>query len=137
MSFFYEIKEHPADVKLYVKANNLKELFKAALKGMAEILVLKEDLTEQKIVKGIEVESVDLSALIVDFLSEVLSLTDIKDSVFNEIEIEFLSETKIKAEIFGYKVKKFKEEIKAVTYHKAVVKKNEQGEFEAEILFDI
>ncbi len=137
MGYQYEIKEHPADVKLKVKANNLKELFEASLKGMAEILALKKDLTNEEIQKEIQVDSVDLSALLVDFLSEVLTLTDINDSVFINLEIISLTETKIEARIKGFKVKKFKEEIKAVTYHKAEVKQNNNGKYEAEILFDI
>ncbi|MGB9726499.1 MAG: archease [Minisyncoccia bacterium] len=137
MGYQYEIKEHPADVKLKVKAASLKELFEGALKGMAEILVSKKDLTEKRVQKSIKVESVDVSALIVDFLSEVLALTDINDSVFNDLEVIFLSEKKIEAKVKGFKVKSFKEEIKAVTYHKAEVKQNKSGEYEAEILFDI
>lgn len=137
MSYFYNILEHPADIKLKITADSLEELFEGALKGMADILAFKEDLTKERITKKIQVSSVDTSSLLVDFLSEVLALTDIEDSVFNDLKIIHLKEREIEAEISGSKVKKFKEEIKAVTYHKAEVKKNNQNQFEAEILFDI
>lgn len=137
MSYFYNILEHPADIKLKITADSVEELFIGALKGMAEILALKEDLTKEKIEKRIKVSSLDTSSLLVDFLSEVLTLSDIEDGVFNEIKIESLKENKIEAEITGFRVKKFKEEIKAVTYHQLEIKINNQNQFEAEILFDI
>jgi len=137
MGYLYEILEHPADIRLKVKATSLEEIFEGALKGMAEILALKENFLNEKIEKEIKVNSLDLNSLLVDFLSEVLTLTDINDSVFNEIEIVSLKENEIIAKIKGFKIKEFKEEIKAVTYHNLEIKKNEKNEYEVEVLFDI
>lgn len=137
MGYSYNLLEHPADIKLKIVADSLGELFEGALKGMAEILVLKEDFTSEEVRKKIKVSSIDISSLLVDFLSEVLALSDINDCVFIELLIINLKDNEIEAEIKGFKVNKFKEEIKAVTYHKTEVKKNSQNQFEAEILFDI
>jgi len=104
---------------------------------MADILVLKEDLTEEKIEKNIKVSSLDLSSLLVDFLSEILTFSDIEDCVFNEVKINDFKNNKIEAKISGFKFKKLKEEIKAVTYHQSRVEQNKDGQWEAVVLFDI
>lgn len=137
MGYHYEILEHKADIKFKITADNLNDLFEGALKGMADILVLKEDLTEEKIEKNIKVSSLDLSSLLVDFLSEILTFSDIEDCVFNEVKINDLKNNKIEAKISGFKFKKLKEEIKAVTYHQSRVEQNKDGQWEAVVLFDI
>jgi len=72
----------------------------------------------------------------VDFLSAVLTQSDIEHAVFSEVKIKRMTDTEIEAEIFGAKVDKFDEDIKAVTYHSAEVKqKNEK--WEAMVLFDV
>jgi len=48
-----------------------------------------------------------------------------------------LTETEIEVKVFGRKVEEFEEDIKAVTYHEAEVKKNEKGEYETMLVFDI
>ncbi len=137
MGYHYEILEHKADIKFKITADNLNDLFEGALKGMADILVLKEDLTEEKIEKNIKVSSLDLSSLLVDFLSEILTFSDIEDCVFNEVKINDFKNNKIEAKISGFKFKKLKEEIKAVTYHQSRVEQNKDGQWEAVVLFDI
>ncbi|HPC31259.1 MAG TPA: archease [Candidatus Paceibacterota bacterium] len=137
MGYHYEILEHKADIKFKITADNLNDLFEGALKGMADILTLKEDLTEEKIEKNIKVSSLDLSSLLVDFLSEILTFSDIEDCVFNEVKINDLKNNKIEAKISGFKFKKLKEEIKAVTYHQSRVEQNKDGQWEAVVLFDI
>jgi len=137
MGYHYEILEHKADIKFKITADNLNDLFEGALQGMADILVLKEDLTEEKIEKNIKVSSLDLSSLLVDFLSEILTFSDIEDCVFNEVKINDLKNNKIEAKISGFKFKKLKEEIKAVTYHQSRVEQNKDGQWEAVVLFDI
>lgn len=137
MGYHYEILEHKADIKLKITADNLNDLFEGALKGMADILVLKEDLTEEKVEKNIKVSSLDFSSLLIDFLSEILTFSDIEDCVFNEVKINDLKNNKIEAKISGFKFKKLKEEIKAVTYHQSRVEQNKDGQWEAVVLFDI
>jgi len=133
----YKILPHIADIKLKVTADSLEELFSGALKGMAEILTLKKDLTTKQVKKEIKISSIDFSSLLIDFLSEILTLSDIEDSVFTDINIKKFLDKEIEAEILGFKVRQFKEEIKAATYHRAEIKKNEKGKWEVEILFDI
>lgn len=132
----YEILPHTADVRIKVFGKTKKELFCNALLGMAEVFGadLKEGGAKKRIVN---VKSSDPAALLVDFLNEVLYLTQVNKEVYTKVKIIKFSNTDIKAEIFGKKVERFSEDIKAATYHNLKISKTDKGLFETEIIFDI
>jgi SHS2 domain-containing protein len=133
----YQILDHPADIKLKIEADTLEDLFKGSAIALSEILVQEEDIDYRiKIEEKISLSSYDLNALLVDFLSEILAISDIKNAVFKEIFIEKLLDNEISAIIKGYPVKRFNKEIKAVTYHQLEIKKVDDL-YQAIILFDI
>ncbi|MFH1644337.1 MAG: archease [bacterium] len=133
----YELIEHTADVRLKVEASTLQELFEVSLFGMAEIT--KKDICQKECFeqKEINLTSIDATALLVDFLSEVLGITHSEKIVFCKINIEELTDAKINCTVFGTKVDHFDEDIKAVTFHEAEIKKTSKGNFETIIVFDI
>lgn len=130
----FEILPHLADLKIMVRGRNKEELFANALLAMSESM--RADTTSQAVRRKIEVKSIDLNALLVDFLSEVLVLSQINKEVYSYVNFGELSETRIKAELVGKKVKTFGEDIKAVTYHGLAIKKK-SGLLEVIIIFDI
>ena len=87
--------------------------------------------------REIEIESIDITALLIDFLSELLSLMHQNKVLFCKVQFEQLSETYLKAEVSGFEVSGFDEDVKAVTYHEADIKLNEDGEYETAIVLDI
>jgi len=133
----YQILDHPADIKLKIEADTIEDLFKGSAIALSEILVQEEDIDYRiKIEEKISLSSYDLNALLVDFLGEILAISDIKNAVFKEIFIEKLLDNEISAIIKGYPVKRFNKEIKAVTYHQLEIKKVDDL-YQAIILFDI
>lgn len=138
----FEFLEHTADVKIRVFGDSLEDLFKNALLGMTEIQSQISNLRTQnynsklKTKRKIKIESADRESLLVDFLSEVLTLSDTNQEVYPEISNIKIENNKLEAEILGYKVDRFDEDIKAVTYHGVRVVEKE-GKWEAEIVFDI
>ena len=133
--------EHTADIRMQVEGDTLAELFRAALLGMDELLspgiCNNKSKSSGQIQCEISVVSSDATALIVDFLSEVLTYAYEKKTVFCKIDFQQIGEKKLKARIYGKKVSSFAEDIKAVTYHEAQVRKNEKGNWETLIIFDI
>lgn len=135
----FEILPHTADVRLKVSAASLEELINAALEGMNKIIsneFPKEDFIGCK-EEIIEVSSLDESMLLIDFLSEVLTMTHKNKCIFSVKKLYELSNTKIKAVLNGFKVNGFDEDIKAVTYTEAKVTKSTDGLLEIIIVFDI
>jgi SHS2 domain-containing protein len=135
----FEFHPHTADIRMKVEAPNLKELFEVALLGMGEIL--REGWCNghhnlpMKVT--INIESKDRTCLLIDFLSEVLSLSYAKKAVYCQLQISTLRTTKLEGCILGAPVNFLDEEIKAVTYHEANLIKNQRNQWETLIIFDI
>lgn len=137
----HQILSHTADVRVKAEGSTLEELFCAALEGMAEIQSAQRirQLAEksEKLTKEIRIASADATALLVDFLSETLAQSHIEKAVFDAVKFIKLSNEELEAEISGECAEGFEEDIKAVTYHGARIIKNDAGNYEVTILFDI
>jgi SHS2 domain-containing protein len=134
----YKHLPHTADTRLYVEADSIEELFRGALKGMTDII--KKNACGSKVEterRTIEVKSVDQTSLLIDFLSEILSYSHEEGNIYCRVKFLKLSEKKLTADIFGRSADGFDEDIKAVTYHEAEIKKNGKGNWEVTIVFDI
>lgn len=146
----YEILPHTADVRLKVRGETLEELFKQAVLGMGEILkhnanttnINANDANNLKIKLG----SIDITSLLIDFLNEILLKSQINKCIYNISGFKFQDSRQgrgspqaasLEAELIGYPIDSFDEDIKAVTYHEAEIKKNKGGNFETIIIFDI
>ena len=131
----YEILEHKADLKIKVFGRTKRELFQNALLGMSENM--RADVKEEKIERQIGLKSIDSLTLLVDFLSEILYLTQVNKEVYGMIKFTKFTEKELAGKLVGQKVKRFGEDIKAVTYHDLDIHQKEDGIWEATILFDI
>lgn len=132
----YKILEHTADLKIKVFGRTKKELFKNAMIGFFEGGRYSAKYSSCKKKIKIKISSLDLSSLLVDFLSEILYLVETKKLVFCNILFEKFSENKIEATLFGFPLKRIGLNIKGVTYHGLEIKQKKNG-WEATILFDI
>ena len=137
MSYKYKILPHPADIKLEIMASCKEDLFKGALEGMAYIIqpdVSKKSSLEKE---QIEIHSLDINTLLIDFLNDVLAKSDIYNCIFDRIKIQKLTSNSIKGVIEGKNVEEFSKEIKAATYHELNITQDKKGDWKAIILFDI
>lgn len=143
----FEELPHTADMKIRAYGKTKKELFCNSLIGMFQIIgpqaqgcrvederVICDKLPEKH---EITVESPDEVALMVDFLSEALYLSDVHNEAYLDATIHELTETSIKATIYGVKITGFEVvEIKAVTYHELEIEKI-NNTWQVDIVFDI
>lgn len=143
----FEALPHTADLKIRVYGQTIKELFRNALIGMFQSIGPKSsDCTYQDdrivcpklpISHTVELISIDYDILLVDFLSEVLYLSDVNDEAYLDTTIEHLDETSIKAVLHGIKIDTFEVvEIKAVTFHELNIHQKD-GIWQTDIVFDI
>lgn len=138
MNGSYKILPHQADVRILARGSDQASLYKSALKGLCEVILpgsLNSDVSKS-FKREIEIESVDVTTLLIDFLSEVLSLSHRNKVLFCKVNFLKLTESYLKAEIFGFIVDKFEEDVKAVTYHEAEVIFRD-GFFQTVIVLDI
>lgn len=137
----HEVIEHKADIKIRVWGSSLENLFSEAVLAMMGIINPLQNTKMHESTRAyerkVDVEAPDKTALLVDFLSEILAFSQTYKEIYAQVSFTEFNLTKLKAVLEGVKVDKFDEDIKAVTYHEADVKQNEKGEWETVIIFDI
>lgn len=132
----FEILEHKADLKIRAFGKDKKQLFSNMLLAMTESQK-PEIKSRGKIKRQIKIKSLDLPALLVDFLNEVLYLSQTNKEVYSNIIFKKFTDKKIKGELTGQEVERFGEDIKAATYHNLGIDQKKDKIWQATILFDI
>ncbi|MCH7882833.1 archease [Patescibacteria group bacterium] len=132
----YEVIGHTADIRLKVWGLTEKELFRDALLGMMNLIKpLGRGMSKSR--RVVKIEAGDQTALLVDFLNEALYQSHTKKEIYDEVKFNQLTDKNLEAELIGFPVDEFDEDIKAVTYHEAEIKKRPDGQFETTLIFDI
>jgi SHS2 domain-containing protein len=127
---------HTADVRMQVEGDNLEDLFLSAAEGMNTIM-RAQAITGEAVHAVIELSAPDSTALLIDFLSEVLTLSHIRKAVFDQIELDRLETDSLRARLTGQPIEDFGEDVKAVTYHEAEVIQGQDGKWSTMVIFDI
>lgn len=132
----WKILPHKADVKLKIFGRTKKELFLRSLGAMSEVM-MPEKANAPALERVVKIISPDLAALLVDFLGRALYLAQTNKEIYLDLDFQEFSDTKIAAKLKGRKVERFGEDIKAVTYHSADVRRLKDRTWQATILFDV
>ena len=138
----FEILEHTADIGIAAYGKTKREVFINAAKGMFNIITEKERGFKENFSHNLRIRAENIENLLVAWLSELLYLSETRLVVFNRFEIEEFSDYRLKGKAFGEKIDqsshKIKKEIKAVTYHRLEIEKDEEnGLWKAQVIFDI
>ena len=135
----YRIIEHTADTGFEVRGNTKEHLFETAAQAFFHIMWQIE--TAKKIKpETLEITGSDLEELLVNFLEEFLYLYDAKSQVCTQIQIEKMTDKKIRATAWLQKFNADRDQellgVKAVTYHQLFIgKKNDT--WLAQVFLDI
>ena len=145
-SFIY--LDHVADIRFIARGKTLETLFENAALATLSVIAGIETVTP-KIDFEIELETVSLENLMVDFLSELLFLFDAEETVIGKTNVSKIGKYEneegveryfIKAVASGEPIDRkrhdFKTEVKAVTYSGIRVDKTEDG-YETEVVLDL
>lgn len=132
----YFFLEHTADIRMKVSGSTLEELFHDALLGMVATMKPAQLQESKKIKRKIKINAQDTTALLIDFLNEALVWMHTEREAYTDARF-MITEGSLEAELEGYRADSFNDDIKAVTYHEANVKKDENGIWTSNIIFDI
>ncbi len=141
----YELLEHPAELRFRIYGKTLGELFINAALALAETLrqdakeIFKNPKPKTKNSK-LKAKSIDINSLLVDFLSEILAKSQINKCIYlvPKIRVSIVNsqKSKVVADLVGYPVDHFNEDIKAVTYQDLNIQKID-GIWQTILVFDI
>ena len=135
----FEVIDHTADIGILVYGSNLKQVFANAALGLFELMA---DLTgvKEEIKREVELSAKDVEVLLVEWLNELIYISEVEHVIFKRFDIRQLSNTGIKATCFGEKIKprqhKLRRQIKAATYHMLKLNKDDSG-YKVQIIFDV
>jgi SHS2 domain-containing protein len=141
----YEVLDHTADIRIRIKAKDLKGLFENSALAMFDIMGQIAPIPYgpaaieiKKFRFAVTQKAEDLEELFINWLNELLSLSAAKELMFTDFIINRLDKTNIEAEVYGEDIKNYKinTEIKAATYHELKLAEINSG-WQAEVIFDV
>ena len=132
----YKIIPHTADLKIWAQADSKQELFKEIARAMFSWAGYEEEKKAPIIEEEIEISSLDIESLLIDFLNELLFLAEAKRLKPIKINFPFFKKTSLKAKIIAKRLKRIGIQIKAATFHDLKIE-NKNGLWQAIVLFDI
>jgi SHS2 domain-containing protein len=119
----FEIIEHTADVGIRATATTLEELFEQVTFGLADIMGIATK--ENGAPEPIAVASDDLGALLVDWLSEVLFVHEVRDALLAGVRVRSVGGGRAAGEV--ELVRRAGDvggtQVKAITYHQLKVER--------------
>lgn len=136
----FEFIPHTADVAVVVQGESLQRVFENAALALFDVIT-DTDLVRDVVSLYVEVRSTDLESLFVDWLNELLFLSESEEKLFCRFEVLDLAETHIYAVVWGESVHRprhrIKAGVKAVTYHDLEIKRGDDGSWMARVVFDV
>ena len=137
MKRFEEIP-HTADWSFRAFGKNVSELFENAAFAMFAMQGGLKCVSAgaAEIARAVEVNGIDYESLLVNWLSELLYLQESHREIYHRFQIDELSPTALRAQVFGAPYHKLDKLIKAVTYHNLNVQQMPNG-WEAVVVVDV
>jgi SHS2 domain-containing protein len=133
----FEEISHTADIKIRVRAPTLEALFSDTFDALMQVMYG----TDRKggIIKEIQVESSDNVSLLLDFLSEVLFVSEVESIVFFNTRIS-IQGSRLTAELSGEPFDPERHsvgsEVKGISYSGLVITHDANG-YMLDIIFDV
>lgn len=130
-------EDHVGEVRLRIEAPTLAELFEQAARGLAE-LMLGTAPPSPATGEGetIAIRAGDREALLVDFLNELIFLSETQARIFTDVRVRRVSDTGLEAEVRGVVPEVARTVVKAATLHGLKVEDSPMG-FAATVVLDV
>ncbi len=135
----FETFDHTADVGIIARGGSLGEALANAARAMFSLMV-DLDRVEPREERRIEVEAEDVEGLLVNWLAELLYVSEVDNLVFSRVDMLEVSDTRVVARAAGEPLDLDRHDpklmIKAVTCHMLEVAR-EDGGYRVRVILDI
>jgi SHS2 domain-containing protein len=131
----WEEVEHTADWALRVWGDDLRDLFVNAARGMLSLMggqLVGDDLRRTHI----SLTAPDAETLLVEWLNELIYLTEEKGLFVTQIEVGQIDERALEAEVTGGQATDLTKYVKAATYHALAIERTPSG-YRTVVVFDV
>ncbi|MBN1396572.1 MAG: archease [Bacteroidetes bacterium] len=135
----FKFIDHPSDFGIEAYGESVQDVFKNAALGLISAVAVSSGI-EIRQERKIEINAMDRDNLLVRWLTEILYLYDAEKFLTADVKFEKLTETFLKAKIFGEVYNstrhELKADVKAVTYHQLKIEEK-NGDWTARIFVDV
>ncbi len=132
----HEFFDHTSEIGLRIRAPSFAAIIGEATRGLAELQLGGQPAPLDGSWRGMDVESTDREALLVDWLNELIFYAETERWVAVEVDVETAGDTKVAARVRGIPVAEAPALVKAVTHHRLSVRQ-ESGGLVAEVVLDV
>lgn len=133
----YETMSHRADLMIKAFGKTKKDLFLNMLIGMVKNQHPTIKTPEVKIKRNIRIRSGGLGELLIDFLNEVLYLSQTHKETYYGLYFKEFTPHLLEGELVGKKIERLGSEIKAATHHGLDISFKKGSGWKAVVLFDV
>jgi SHS2 domain-containing protein len=135
----FETFDHTADIGIIGRGGSLGEALANAARAMFSLMV-DLDRVEPREERRIEVEAEDVEGLLVNWLAELLYVSEVDNLMFSRFEMLEVSDTRVVARAAGEPLDLDRHDpklmIKAVTRHMLEVTREDEG-YRVRVILDI
>jgi SHS2 domain-containing protein len=133
----HSFEEHTGEVRLELTAPSCEELFAEAGRALAELMLGEVGVPPDSApMKAVEVRARDRAALLVEWLNELIFLSETSKRVFTHFRVERVDETEALAVVAGVAPEVLKTAVKAATLHGVSVQ-DSNGSWRASVVLDV
>ena len=131
----HALEEHVGELKLRIEGPTPAELFAEAGRALTEAMGARA-ADGPLVTVRVGIHAVDGEVLLVDWLNELIFLSETEKVAFQEFRVELPSERELVAFVTGAKVERLRNPVKAATLHGLTVARRPEG-FTATVILDL
>jgi len=133
----HTFEEHVGEVRMRVDAPSRAELLAEAGRALAQLSVGSEELpSANESPETVELQAIDPTALLVDWLNELLFRSETQLKIFVEFSFDRLADRELRASMRGVRVDELRTVVKAATLHDLEFEEQPDGIF-ATLVLDV
>jgi SHS2 domain-containing protein len=136
MTSLHRFEDHTAETRLHVEATTLEELFEQAARALAELSMERAAPPVPEPARTVRLEAPDAAALLVDWLNELVYLSETEHRIYTDVRVTFASETALEATVRGVFPEVMRTAVKAATLHEVKIDRGPRG-FVASVVLDV
>ncbi len=128
-------EEHTGELKLRVVASTATGLFAEAGRAVAQLMG-GERRSGDRVEESVTLASPDREALLVDWLNEIILRAEVGNVLFGEFHVERVTDRELAATVYGWRVERLRNPVKAATFHELVLRETDGG-CDATVILDV
>jgi SHS2 domain-containing protein len=121
---------------MVVEGPTLASLFEEAARGLAELVLEEPSASEKTPAELVRIRAGDREALLVDWLNELIFLSETRARVYTHVRVIHVSNTELEATVAGVFPKTLRTAVKGATHHQLKVEGSAKG-YTATVVLDV